>query len=911
MRFALTGVALATGLLCAAPAWALGLGRITVQSALGESLKAEIDVTSITADEASSLRLRVAPAQAYRAAGVDYNPALAPAQVQVVRRPDGRSVLRVTSDRAVLEPFVDLIIEANWASGRLVREYTMLFDPPGARSAQGAPATAPVISAAPPAATTTPVAPPAVAAAPMSPPAAPAPGPAPAPAPSPAPAPAAVAAARRAAPPAPRAVESAAPRAVRSPARNPAPSSSDGVNQVPVRPGDTLSRIAGRTQRPGVSLDQMLVSLFRANPQAFMGENMNRLKSGSVLTVPAADEAAKATPAEAREVIVAQSNDFDAYRQRLASGTTTRADNAPARQAAGKVQTQVEDRKQSGAPTPDKLTLSRGALQASAADAKVSKDSERKDANARLAELSRNVDELKKLQGATTAPATPSPATAPATAPPATATSPSPAPTPAPTVVAAAPTPTPAPAASPIPAPPAPNPAPTPSANSSPNSSPAAASASALPAPTAVATPPKAKSPAGTPEPGLIDGLSDNPLLLPGAGVLVLLLGGLGLYRLRSKNRKAGGETSFLESRLQPDSFFGASGGQRIDTREGGASSASTSSSSSMSYSLSQLDAIGDVDPVAEADVYLAYGRDLQAEEILKEAMRADPGRMAVRTKLLEVYAKRRDAKGFELLASQLFTLTQGQGEDWAKAQAMGQSIDPTNELYRPGGAPDVVIGAHGQAVEPLSASTMPYTAPVAPPTFQPAADATLSDNVDVDLDLTGDRAASRPAVDDERTRPFAGAGDTVNLTASRYEPAPVEDHALDFDLDETLNNPPTQQLPAAEVVSEDAASDGLDFDLNALPPHSPPAPPAAAASAASAASDGSLDFGDFGRSRDEPAPSILPGDEEALARKLELAEEFRQIGDLEGARDLLEEVVAKSEGVLRSKAQGMLDGLG
>ena len=69
-----------------------------------------------------------------------------------------------------------------------------------------------------------------------------------------------------------------------------------------------------------------------------------------------------------------------------------------------------------------------------------------------------------------------------------------------------------------------------------------------------------------------------------------------------------------------------------------------------MSYSLSQLDAIGDVDPVAEADVYLAYGRDLQAEEILKEAMRATPDRMAIRTKLLEVYAKRRDSQGYKQL---------------------------------------------------------------------------------------------------------------------------------------------------------------------------------------------------------------------------------------------------------------------
>jgi hypothetical protein len=190
----------------------------------------------------------------------------------------------------------------------------------------------------------------------------------------------------------------------------------------------------------------------------------------------------------------------------------------------------------------------------------------------------------------------------------------------------------------------------------------------------------------------MLDSLLDNSLLLPAAGVLVALLGGFGLYRLRGRMRKPAGETSFLESRLQPDSFFGASGGQRVDTHE--PQTSTTGSSSSMSYSLSQLDAIGDVDPVAEADVYLAYGRDLQAEEILKEAMRANPERMAIRSKLLEVYAKRRDTKAFELLATQMLTLTRGEGEDWPKAQALGLSIDPENPLYKTGAGP---VGGSGE----------------------------------------------------------------------------------------------------------------------------------------------------------------------------------------------------------------------
>ena len=92
------------------------------------------------------------------------------------------------------------------------------------------------------------------------------------------------------------------------------------------------------------------------------------------------------------------------------------------------------------------------------------------------------------------------------------------------------------------------------------------------------------------------------------------------------------------------------------------------------------------MDPVAEADVYLAYGRDLQAEEILKEAQRSDPDRLAIRTKLLEVYAKRADLKTFETQARQLQGLTNGQGEDWTKAQELGRQIDPTNPLYTEGG---------------------------------------------------------------------------------------------------------------------------------------------------------------------------------------------------------------------------------
>ena len=89
-----------------------------------------------------------------------------------------------------------------------------------------------------------------------------------------------------------------------------------------------------------------------------------------------------------------------------------------------------------------------------------------------------------------------------------------------------------------------------------------------------------------------------------------------------------------------------------------------------------------DVDPVAEADVYMAYGRDAQAEEILVEAMQRDPSRTVVHAKLLEIYAKRNMGTEFETVASELYAQTHGSGPDWEKASVLGREIDPDNPLY-------------------------------------------------------------------------------------------------------------------------------------------------------------------------------------------------------------------------------------
>ena len=232
-------------------AHALALGRVVVQSALGEPLRAEIEVPEISAAEAASLQVGLASADAFRAAGVDVNPAFTGLEVTLQRRADGRAFLRLRSQRPINEPFVDLIIEASWASGRIVRDYTLLFDPPSLRAATPAPQ---------------PIAP--AASAPAVP---------------------------RAAAPAPAPAPASAPPAVASPA---APVAA-GDQQVTVQRGDTAGKIAAANKPANVSLDQMLVAMLRANPGAFIGGNVNRLRAGAVIDLPGADTASGIDAAEA------------------------------------------------------------------------------------------------------------------------------------------------------------------------------------------------------------------------------------------------------------------------------------------------------------------------------------------------------------------------------------------------------------------------------------------------------------------------------------------------------------------------------------------------------------------------------------------------------------------------------------
>ncbi|MDI1237665.1 MAG: fimbrial protein FimV [Polaromonas sp.] len=882
------------GSIATLPAHALGLGRVIVQSALGEPLRAEIEIVEISADEAASLRTSVANADAFKAAGLEYTAAVANVQISLQRRADGRAFLRLSSDRPVSEPFVDLILEARWASGRIVRDYTMLFDPPNLRQA-AAPAmqapTAPLISR--------PAPPPPVASMPAP------------PRPSVAPA--------QPAPPSP--TPSRPAPVAKAPAPQPAPAertASADSQKIVVKAGDTAGKIAAQAKPASVSLDQMLVALLRSNPDAFIGGNVNRLKSGAVLEVPTGDQAEYIPAAEASRTIVAQSKDFNEFRRKLAEGAPTTQVAGADRKAAGQVQAKVED-KAPAAATPDKLTLSKGAVQSkAAAEEKIAQDRQAKEAAARVAELSKNISDLNKLTSSPAAPAAPATPATPPMAP--AATSPT-----VPGVVVATPAAaSAAPGALPAAAPAASAPVAMPAASPANEAAAPAASASAA-APVPAAAVPAASAPAPVkkpvvippppPEPSLIDELLDNPLMLAGAAALLVLLAAFGVYRSRQRKNAAAVDSSFLESRLQPDSFFGASGGQRIDTNEANVTG------SSMVYSPSQLDAAGDVDPVAEADVYLAYGRDLQAEEILKEAIRVSPTRVAIHAKLMEIYAKRRDTRAFEMVATEAYNLTRGQGVEWAHMAEMGRELDPANPMYQPGGQP-VSPAASSMAVAGASVAALAAgqtLAQAARPAPEPAAAA-----VDFDLDLDfslGDEPDAPVAVAPPAPVAPAPAAPVQPVLSMPAAAAAPTDNSLDFS-SATLVMPAAAPAPAKPADPPPAADNSLNFATE----------PAALNTGAGSLNTGAgnldtsggmleFDMGALSLDLDGPAtespkttaasalaPTVESDD--PLETKFALAEEFRAIGDVDGARSLAEEVVAQSSGSLKSKAQAFLNAL-
>lgn len=744
---------------------AAGLGRITVLSGLGQPLRAEVEIAA-SPEELQNMTARLASAEAFRHAGIDFSPSVTGLRMAIERRGNG-AVVKVSSDRPINEPFVDMLVELNWSSGRLIREYTFLLDPPetGASRVAVTPAQAPQVRMAPVSS--------------------------------------GLSVSRR-----------ASGRVARS---GGAPSG--GAHDYLVKPGDTLNRIAIENRPEGISMEQMLTALFQGNRSAFLGDDINRLQAGKILRVPDAEGVRQVAGDRPRQQLVGQSADFGRYRQKLAEqAAASPAKEAPVqRGSGGKIGARVEDRAPIGSGGTDQLKVSKseeGAravgsgeksvarLQALEEDL-VSRDKALREANARLAELEKSIKELQRLvelksQGLAAQIQSEAPPAQPAVQPPVSqAPVSAPAPAPEPEKPAAPPMPEPAPEAKPPvaapPEPPKPAPAPAP------------------------VKPPELQPPATQ---------DDSSMYLGAGGILALLLG-WGGYKLYQRRRAQGAPTTtpaMSEFGDGASSVFGAVGGQSVDT--GSSSQIQTDFSQS---GLSSIDTDEGVDPVAEADVYMAYGRDAQAEEILLDALKTDPGRTGVHLKLLEIYAQRKNLKQFETTATELYSLTGGNGQDWEKAAALGRKVDPDSPLYRipaPGAAPVTTPPQAAHAVAPgAAAAAAPAFAQggmTRIPAVQPAF---VANEPVVPSSLSDDPLESPSQLKDTWALPgdlnqYASMDDIDQAMGDKpqvAEPQPprVEVPAsLDFDLDlnsgEDVNSARTVTLNSNSPTS----SSGLDFDI-------------------------------------------------------------------------------------------------
>lgn len=754
------------GLLALSPmtADAAGLGRLTVTSALGQPLRAEIELVSVQKDELGSIAARLASVDAFREARLERSVSLLDIKFSVEQKADGAPVIRLATTQPVNEPFLDMLVELNWAAGRLLREYTVLLDPPGFSAPQAVqPVVAPTLKSAT----------------------------------SPAPQPGVVAPS-----PAARAKGDAGKpvKAGKSEIEY-----QQGIAEAgsygPVKKGETLTAIASQLKPEGYSLEQMLVALYQSNAQAFSGKNMHRLKTGQILRVPEEQQIASVGRAEARHELKAHTADWNAYRQKLAAAVgeaPAPKDEAPKQIAKGKITTAVEDKAAPPpAPSRDVLKVTKGeaasgkeiqSLQSkvqSLQEETTAREKSLKEANERIASLEKNIKEMQQLIELKNknladlqkqAEVKPEPAPAPKAEE-------KPAEAPAKPLEPVA-----APAEAPKPEP------------EKPVVKPKVAPVKPKPAVEPVA------------EPGLMDDLTGNPLYLAGAAGALALLGGGALIAINRRRRKS--LSSFEDSiltggDLKANTVFGETAGGVVDTGD-------TSFLTDFSQGgLGTIDT-NDVDPIAEAEVYMAYGRDAQAEEILKEAMAKDPGRHEIHLKLLEIYAARKNLIAFETLAGELYAAVGGQASPlWDKAAEMGRALDPNNPLYgaREGGAARVL--PEGAAmVAPVAAAAVFGGIDLNEPT-QGLMEAEAED-LSPELDFCVEEAAAEA----EAEMP----SETLEATEAPLEAqTPAEDEAgvLEFNLD-AFTEQPAATVASAEPAPASEAEQALEFDLGDLiPPQS------------------------------------------------------------------------------------------
>lgn len=825
---------------------ALGLGEIKLESALNQPLNAEIPIVGAAPGEINSLHVKVASPGQFQQAGVPMSDALNQLRFAVVTGPDGTASVHITSTQPFREPFLDVLLDATWDNGELIREYTVFLNPPNFEGA-AKPAPAPAAAPAPTAATAT--APTETSAA------------------SPASAAASMSAPSQPEVPAP-ALPPAAPAA--SPA--PTPPTTSSSDYGPIQRGETLTEIALKVRPQGVTLNQMMIAIYRANPRVFIN-NINLMKAGYVLRIPSAEDVQQ-------QVAVAEANSevrtqIAAWRSNRATTATpeTAAGSAPAEKPAltlvapSGAEKSTENQVPGGGAGGSGIAKTAGSAAAAvthagktaAAAVATQVKAPIKVANAGMAAVQAQAGQANHAPGVVT---------------------------------------------------------------------------KATPLKTEKSTPAKPLPRKFTPpvqpqqESG---GLLGSPIsyLIIALIIIVIALIVLRIIRQRRENSgPMGGGLPPRKGKSKPDKtppaatetwdaqetasapdkapVAGTSGGRtgQLAAAAGVAGAATPPVANT---------AAGESDPLAESDFHMAYGLYDQAAEVLQKGLAQNPGRRDLKLKLLDVYFTAGDREKFlETARSLRHDMGAAPDKDWEKVVIMGRQIAADDALFS------------GNGTE----------------TAAPAV------SVDIPLESTVSGEVAVPEVD-----PLAGAFNDVRPTAAVTPPAapPKEtDHVIDFELPDIEPGPAptgtgTKTLETTASVAKVAQNAGtgttamnadfgtdsqVEFDkalkelsdfVNTNVPVQEEAAAAPAAAAAAGAAKPSLSLS---ADANPPGTDTATGTRSGtgaggettglneIGTKLDLARAYIDMGDTEGAKNILREVLEEGDREQTQEAKKLMQKL-
>jgi pilus assembly protein FimV len=900
----LTKALTVVSLLAPVSGYSLGIGDIRVRSALNQNLSAEISLVAAHGENPSNIKVSLAPPEKFDEAGVPWSYFLSKIKFQPIVKPNGSMVIKVTSREALKEPFLNFLLEVSWPKGNLYREFTVLVDPPAEYQAPtyqepAYPQTSGYENNPPQ-------------------------------------------------------QEDYVPR--HRPARHtarPQRSSSGGRSgQIVTRRNDTLWNVAERTRGGDVSVEQMMIALYEKNPHAFYQQNVNALSAGKRLQIPEKSVVQQTSRQEALAEFGRQNDAWNNNRSGIPSGESQLAKEdavdsqlkleAPTEATVGQNEAvspsseQASGTKSVATPNGQQQAAtdkeSTKATSAPVDEALQSKVAALEKQMAMMQELIALKDkQLAELQN-------PAEATTPATQTPPTQITP-----PAPAITK------PGQLTPPVPV--------------TPEQPIQTVPTLVKPVQPVVAPKPIVKPPVKQvvqPEP-----IAEEPSLfllwlLGGIGAILLSLFGWLWWRKQQVAKETDSESMF-------GSYSTVRNSNLTSIRKTGAAAGAQSGESSFlnEFKASDFESFesfnvdhGDIDPIAEADVYLAYGRYQQAEDLIRQAIKDFPGRDECKLKLLEIFHANASKEAFESYATELATAGKKDDKDfWGKVIELGKDICPDSELFTSPSPSNVAVFAtesdeltenvlfNSVAGQDANINLVDETEHLGTATFD------VSD-IDAEESLF-DAPHQEPSIqhqDEPIVEIEENQGNESDFGLDSFEDklgGPQDNETIDFDLDPYPE--PTQKvesekpsLSSAVTLDDKGEFEAYEFDFNPDKTNSKESKKPAKTEAVQAIDtwnpDQTIDFAmddlpetdtfgndtiDFSFDLDEPLSgsdkqsnqdqgfmvSDLT-DMDEMETKLDLAKAYIDMGDADSAKEIIEQVLEKGSADQKKTAQMLLDDL-